>query len=438
MVSQRKMRRTIGLIARYISPSLIRWAEKADGRSRQGRRAKTKTAEPFIKLALVGILAGCKGLKEVEELSEQLSPSARKKLDLPSRIADTTLRDFLAKLDPIALRHLLSVVGYDAGRRKALRHRSDAPCPFGVLSADGKVSATSDTSDCELSQLHHTDGVAQYSLIRTLNSCLITAEGRPLLGSMPIAGDSNEVGTFKKAIAEVARIYGPAFRVVMYDAGGASRDNANFVVEELGKDYIFLIANEDWLILKHMRDDLFKDERPSFVQEEVVSDKRKVIRKIWVRGVRARRKDDIVWEHTKTLIQVENQLWEDGEQKSTYRRYAVSSLETTELSAEQLLRLLILRWGVETMHGVLDNTFDEDDRPWLRTSAQGALAVQMLRRVAYTLMTLFRSVTVRNEDDKLEPWRRHLQWVKTALEWASPETIKDLRPRSFKAPPALA
>lgn len=435
MISNRKMRRTVGFVARNVTSGLVRWAERADGRSLQGRRIPE--AEPFIKLVLLAILAGCQGLAEVEEFSEGLSPHVRRKLGLPKRMPDTTLRDFLAKLNPMVLRHLLSVVGYDAWRRKALRHRTDAPCSFGVLSCDGKVSRNWDTSESEFGQLHRTDGVIDYSLIRTLNSCMVTAEGRPVLGSMPIAAKSNEVATFKAAIGEMIRIYGRAFRLVMYDAGGASRSNADFVVDR-NKDYLFLIANEDWNLLKHMRDEIFKDETPTHEQEETGAGERRIVRRLWVRSVRARREDDFVWGHTRTLIQVENQVWEDGEHKSTYRRYAVSSLEASELTAEQILRLLILRWGVETMHGVLDNAFEEDKRPWLRKSAQGALAVQMLRRVAYTLMTLFRSITVRNEDERLKPWRKYLESVKTALEWASPQSLEGLRPREVKAPPALA
>jgi len=140
MAKQRRLRRTAGWIARYVSDDLLGWAAKADGRSARGRTWKDPI--PLVKIALLGLLAGCKGTKEVEELSEELPKSIRKLLGIPRRVPDTTLRDFLVKLDPKILHNVLCVVGYDANRRKALRQRDDIDIPFGVLSSDGKYPTT--------------------------------------------------------------------------------------------------------------------------------------------------------------------------------------------------------------------------------------------------------------------------------------------------------
>ena len=131
MGKQRRLRRTAGWIARYVSDDLLEWAAKADGRSPQGQT--WKDPKPLFKAVLLGILAGCKGLGEVEELTEEMPKSVRKLLGMPGRIPDTTLRDFLVKVDPVKLEAVLSVVGYDAYRRKALRHRDDIDIPFGAL-----------------------------------------------------------------------------------------------------------------------------------------------------------------------------------------------------------------------------------------------------------------------------------------------------------------
>ena len=155
-------------------------------------------------------------------------------------------------------------------------------------------------------------------------------------------------------------------------------------------------------------------------------------------SVHETQKNIVLWKHTRTIFRIDHEVYEDGELDSIETRYSVSSLEADELEPRQWLKLHVLRWGVETAHCILDTAFEEDDRPWIRKDAQGNLVVQLLRRVAYTLMTLYKHVTIRNEDESRKPWRKHLEWVKDMLKWATSETVKNLRPRQFVVPPALA
>lgn len=434
MGKQRRLRRTAGWIARYVSDDLLDWAAKADGRSPRGQTRKDP--RPFFKAILLGLLAGCKGLKEVEELTAEMSRPIRKLLQIPGRIPDTTLRDFLVKVDPVKLHRVLSVIGYDAARRKALRPREDIDIPFGVLSMDGKYPSISDTSASKYLQIHHKDDEATHGLVRTVTSCLATAIGRPILGATPIPGSTNEKGWFQKAFGDMVRIYGHLFRVVMYDAGAPTRDNANAVISAK-KHYIFLIADPRWQMFQHV-EQLLADKSPAFVDEEMVSETKQIVRKITMRSVKPTKKNLLLWEHTRTIIRIDNEVYENGKLVSKESRLSVSSLEANELEPQQWLRLHVLRWSVETAHSILDTTFEEDKRPWIRSDAQGNLAVQLLRRAAYTLMALYKYVTIRNEDESREPWRKHLEWVKDALKWASAEDLQGLRPRLFCVPPAFA
>ncbi len=434
MASRRRVRRTAGWIARYVSDDLLEWGAKADGRSTRGRT--WKDPKPLLKIALLGLLAGCKGPKEVEDLSKELPKSIRKLLGIPRRIPDTTLRDFLTKLDPIKLHNMLWVAGYDAGRRKALRHRDDIDIPFGVLSADGKYPSISDTDPYAYLQVHHKDGEATHGLVRTVTCCLVTAVGRPILGAVPILGSTNEQGGFQKAFGEMVRIYGRLFRLFMYDAGAASQNNADAVITA-GKAYLFLIADPRWQMYQTI-EMLLRDKAPAFIDEEVVSDSKRVVRKLTMHSVTPTKKNILLWEHTRTIFRIDNEVYEDGKRVSTDTRYSATSLDAQELDPEQWLKLHVIRWGAETAHSILDTAFEEDDRPWIRQNAQGNLAVQILRRVAYTLMTLYKHVTIRNEDDSQEPWRKHFEWVKDMLKWATPDDVANLRPRTFAVPPALA
>jgi hypothetical protein len=435
MMSQRKVRRIAGWIACYVSDDLLKHVVVADGRDLRGRTWKSSL--PLFKAVLLGLLSGCKGMGEVEELTQALPKSVRRQLGIPRRVPDTTLRDFLCKLDPELLYRLVYVVGYDAWRRKALRQREDINIPFGVLSLDGKYPSIADTDAYQFLQVHHDEtGEMTHGLVRTITSTLITSIGRPILGCVPVEGSTNEQGSFKKSFGDDVRIYGRLFRVVMYDAGAASEPNADAVIKA-GKDYVFLIADPRWVMYQTVVL-LLKDRTPDVVDEEIISSRQRIVRKLTMRSVTPTRKNVTLWQHTRTIFKLESEFYEDEQLTGTRTRYAVSSMSATELSPEQWLKLFILRWGVETCHQILDAEFEEDNRPWITKDAQGNLAVQILRRVAYTLMTLYKHVTLRCDDEREAPWRRFFEWVKDVLKWANPDDLEGLRTRRFAVPPALA
>jgi len=72
-------------------------------------------------------------------------------------------------------------------------------------------------------------------------------------------------------------------------------------------------------------------------------------------------------------------------------------------------------WGVETAHQILDTAFAEDDHPWIESNPRGSLVVAILRRIAYTILTLFRSITQRSEERRHVPWKAILDDVFFAL-----------------------
>ena len=133
MASATRVRRMAGLVARYGSNNDL-LHRVVDPRSEQGRRCKD--CLPLLKATLLGLLCGCKGLAEVEELTAEMHKSVRKLVGIPRRVADTSLRDFLCKLAPEQLSDLLYVLGYDAWRRKALTQVEGLP--WRLLSLDGK------------------------------------------------------------------------------------------------------------------------------------------------------------------------------------------------------------------------------------------------------------------------------------------------------------
>lgn len=420
-----------GLIIRFFSDALLRVV--IDPRGEQGRR--WKSCLPLLKAVLLGLACGCKGLKEVEELTAEMPNSVRKLAGIPGRVPDTTLRDFLCMLDPQSLSALLYIIGYDAWRRKAFHAVGDFP--WGVLSLDGKYPVIRDTDTSTYLQVHHGEtGEALYGMLRTITATLITADGRPVLGAVPVPGDTNEQGSFQQALGDMVRIYGRLFRVVMYDAGAASMENADAVLKA-GKQYFFEIADPRWVMYQTVAL-VLKDQPPAVRDEDVVSSRKRIVRTLTMASVKPTAKNLTIWRHVKTIVKVYSETFEDGVLKGSLTRYYVTSLASSELPAEKWLRLIIMRWGVETSHQILDDAFAEDDRPWITADAQGALAVMLLRRVAYTIMTLYRSVTQRSDDNRAQPFRKLMEWLKDTLKWPNVEEFSGLRTRGFAVPPALA
>jgi len=387
-------------------------------------------------MALLGLLCGCKSPQEVEKLSKELPVSVRRKLGIPRRVPDTTLRGFLIKADPVKMHNMLSVAIYDAARRKALSERGELEIPFGVLTADGKYPSISATDDYEYLQVHHdADGQPTHGLVRTITGCLMTAVGRPVVAAIPVPGSTNEKGVFQKAFGEMVRILGRRFRVYMYDAGVPSEDNADAVITA-GKDYAFLIADPRWQMYQAI-ELLFRDKPANYVEEEIVSSTKRIVRKLTVLPVTRTKKDILFWKHTRTMVRIETETHEEGKPVKYYTRYSVSSLEPDDLSLRGWFQMHFYRWDVESVHNILDTTFEEDKRPWIRKNAQGNLVVHILRRVAYTLLTLYKNVTIRNDEERYGTWKDLMESLKETMKWATDEVFANLRPRRFAVPPAL-
>jgi len=56
-----------------------------------------------------------------------------------------------------------------------------------------------------------------------------------------------------------------------------------------------------------------------------------------------------------------------------------------------------------------------------------------LRRIAYSLLALFRAVTLRSDANRATRWKYLLAWVRDALVAAAPEHLMNLRVREICA-----
>lgn len=402
-----------------------------DPRAREGRWSLAQ----ILRAALVGVMAGCRSLSETEGLTESLSTTARRMLRLPRRLADTTMRDALCKVPLDGLRAVLHRAVRAAWRRKALE---PVGLPMGVVALDGKVTALP-TLNHPLVQNQHPEVGLPYGLARTVTCALVSAAGRPCIDAIPIPATTNEMGHFQAAFASVVETYGALFQMVTYDAGALSEANGAAVVAA-GKDYLFTLKNEHRTMLK-LATELVDPHEVAASSTDVLDNQTTVMRSLALLPVQphwsygdGKGPEESVWRHARTFLRVESVKRRGGAVVESDVRFFVSSRAPDLLTPDQWLYVVRAHWGVENQnHHTLDTAFAEDDRPWIEADANGMLAVLLLRRIAYTLLALFRAVTLRSDDNRAMRWLMLLRWVRDALVALAAEHVEDLRPREIPA-----
>ena len=394
-----------------------------DPRAREGRWSLAQ----ILRATLVGLMAGCRSLSEAEALTETLAPAMRRRLGLPRRLADTTARDALCRVPLEGLRAVLHRAVRAAWRRKALE---PVGLPMSVVALDGKATSLP-TLNHPLVQNHIDGQVVPFGLVRTVTCSLVSAAGRPCIDAIPIPAGTNEVAWFQTAFKSVVGTYGSLVDLITYDAGGFSRANADAVIAA-GKDYLFALKDEHRAMCK-LAVELLAVENVIARTEDVLDNNTTVVRSLrllradpsWSYGD-GKTPEQSVWPHAKAFLAVEYVKVKHGAIVERDERVFVSSYDPTRLTPPQWLRLVRSHWGIESSHHTLDTAFAEDDRPWIEADPQGMLAVLLLRRIAYTLLALFR-VASRSDEGRAIRWRALLTWVRDVLVAAAEDQLAGLR-----------
>jgi hypothetical protein len=368
----------------------------------------------ILSMTLVGLVARCRSVAELEELTTDISPAARRILRLRGRLPDTTARDVLVGVDPEELRKAVYRQVRKLERRKVL---APTTLPWGVVSLDGKATTITSWDDLYAQQQGHRGSV------RTITTTLVSSEVRVCLDAHPIAAATNEMGSYLPALDRLLDAYGSLdlFRMVMYDAGACSEANAR-ETRARGLDYV--------MVLNRSQPTLFAEAtRVDMGEGTVVEDEQKRVRyRLWASEELEGYLD---WSHLKTVLRVEREeLDGHGHVTSVGQRYFVTSKRRDALSMRQWAALLRARWGVENnCHHTFDTAFSEDARPWFQASPRGALNIILLRRIAYNMIAAFRSHTLRTDDAKLRSWRYLMKQAYNALIAATEPMLQGLRAR---------
>jgi DDE_Tnp_1-associated/Transposase DDE domain len=418
-MTARMNRRLYGLLAKRLDEA--RLDAVRDPRDVRGKRWQLSS---LLRAVLGGLLAGARSLADVEAQSERLSRPLRRLLGVRRRVADTTLRDALCSLEPNELRKPLHALVREAQRRKALEPDE---LPFGVVSLDGKYFSLPSSDDYYAQRQTHDDAAPLVGVVRTVTATLTSISAQPIIDVTPIPAHTNEMGIFELALDRVCQAFAglDLFRLVTYDAGACSKANAR-AVRERDLHYLF--------VLKTSQSSLYNEaqlwlgsrsaETADAIREDMLRGQR-VVRRLYL-GEATAAPDG--WEHLRTVVRVQTQTFDaSNELVGCEDRYLISSLPRHRLTPNHWLLVVRRHWGVETSHQILDGAFAEDDHPWILQNPRGALVVAILRRIAYTILTLFRSVTQRSDERRHVPWKLLLLDLFTAFLTTNDDQIRGLR-----------
>ena len=214
-----------------------------------GRKGDCKWHLPTIlKQVLVGIMAGKKGLAEVEENFSGLSVFMKEMLGFFRRIPDTTMRDALLKVGVDSLRKVLHETVFLAIRRKALDTLGELP--FHVVVMDGKKTSTRIGDNKQFAQvLSDYEGEIPKFSVATITACLISTTSKLCLDAVPLPAKTSEKGFFKEVFESFLNTYGSLAKMFTYDAGANSRANATFVAIK-GLFYLFSLKSDQPTLFK--------------------------------------------------------------------------------------------------------------------------------------------------------------------------------------------
>jgi hypothetical protein len=142
------------------------------------------------------------------------------------------------------------------------------------------------------------------------------------------------------------------------------------------------------------------------------------------------------WDHLRTVLRVESEtLDSSGARVAHENRYFISSLPRARLTDAQWLLVVRRHWGVETAHQILDTAFAEDDRPWIEQNPRATAVVMVLRRIAYTLLALWRGVTLRSDAQRTRRWRDVMRDISIAAITTTVAQLDNIRCHRLWPPP---
>lgn len=379
----------------------IRDAELSQVTDRRDERGKRHPQLALTHALLLGVVVGCRSLREVEQLTTELTIDARRELAVRDRISDTTLGTNLAEMDCAELRAALHRQVKEEHRRGRLGAEL---LPLNLVAIDGKCLAKTSSWAHPGVQVHRPEGRAPYGLARVHRAHLVSAKAAVCVDAAAIPGDTNEIGAVCEFTSDMLRTYGRTTLIdaIIADAGNCSLKHAT-LINSADVGYI--------LALKETAGDIHQEAlRLLGALSSEDAEEARVTRErggqITYRVYRASISGYLGWKHARQLVRIQRVVARGGSE-SEGNRYFVTNLPTGRLTPRQWLTAVRAYWRCENEgNWTADAVWDEDARrtPWTR-SPSGIFALGLLRMLAFNIISVLRALSRLVASSDPPPWR---------------------------------
>lgn len=382
----------------------------------------------------LGLIANHPTLRDVEAMTKELAPWARKLVT--ASISDTTLDTEARRLDERYLLDKLVRQVRDMHRSKMLRPFG---LPIGVVTVDGKNLATLEHNpdgtgherSTENEKWHKKNKSVQgsrdeYYLMPALRAILTSAEAKPSVHQMRLPAGTGESSNCREFLDTLHRAYGRSgmFEVLDFDAGLTSLETADHV-NDLGYGYVFgLKGNQTELHAEAQRLLVVKaiEQAPEAETGRERRSGKRIRRRLWrTEEMRGFMNSVGIWSHLRQTWLVRQETEHADGTVEVEDRYFIASLTWNRLSPHQILTLVRGHWGVENDgFNSLDLQWKEDHGPWC-TRGRAVWALGVLRLMAYNVVQYLRKRRLRRKNQavtRYEPmsWRLVFKAITKVLE----------------------
>jgi len=387
----------------------IPWSEEV----KDPRDARGKRHGLYGLLALVAVAFACGRtvLRRMEDLSGDIGRLARRTLEIPRRVSDSTLYRLLASQTPAGLRETVWAMVKSLFEKKVFQHDLFR---IGVLSFDGKSTWTSSRHSLKGAK-ESTAGESgkPFWSFASLRAVFTSSSARPCVDQELIAEKEGESPAFRVVFRRLAENFSRMFLIVTADAAFTCRENAQLVVGA-GKHYLFALKGNQERLFILAQEWLMPGVATMRAYTTEYRNGARVDRELYTLTVSQAPEVDFAGAEQFWCVR-QVTFTADGQPATEEVRYFLSAVPPTLLKPHEQLALVRLHWGIENGHNwTMDVMLGEDDRQPCQASRDSIEVVCWLRIIGYNLLAAWRSRGP-TKDKQPMPWRRAMELLRDAL-----------------------
>jgi hypothetical protein len=387
------------------------WEQVADRRDARGRRYQLAG---LLQLLVLGMAAGARSLRDVEQLGKELVHRA--KFRLRGTPSDTTLDRIVRQVSCAELGEVLASMVQQMHRAKQLE--ADPEIGISLVAIDGKRFGTS-------RRMQHPESVVggsddrRYFQVHALRAVLVSTPVKPALGQQVVKRSEHEgeARAFPAFVNDLVATYGNLVECVSMDAGFLSMPNL-LRLNQQGVGYLVAVKGNARRLEAWAEKRLGSGEEAPGHGWEVERTEGRGTSKEMTRSlarVRAEGLRTIGWHGVASEVWRVRQVGLRKGVRVAEDRYFLTNLPPGRLTASQALAAVRAHWGIENgCNWTLDTQLDEDTVTWVNQD-RASEVLAMLRLIAYNLLQLSRHRVLRAAANRAVPWRTLLCWMRDAL-----------------------